>query len=710
MSLPPPVDRMSLETLFRPRTLALVGASDKSPFSRLAYGMAKRFGAAERTYLINPRTPTVHGVATLRSCHDIPGGVDCAYVMVPRNLVIPSLEEAAAAGARSAVVLSGGFAETGPEGTAAQDALVDRASQLGLTLLGPNHLGFANVVDKVVACALPDVPTSPGPLALVSQSGALAGVMLKYAAQHGMPFSYVVTTGNEAMVTVEDVLDFLIDDPSTRAIAVFAEVFRRPALFRSAARRARQAGKAIVLLKAGASELSAQTAAAHTGALTGDDRVIDAMLRQEAVIRVGHLEELLVTANVAAHTGPWRRRGVAFASISGGACDVIADRAAESGLELPELTPETQENLRKTISALGAMHNPLDVTGTALIDTALFGKILAELAQDPDIGFVGAVMDLPLSDHPASSPVVLDGIGAALAASPIPGAFIDTMSAGLRPHGRELLQKHALGYYIPSVRDAVAALGKIGWWSERVAQLNGRAPLETPVVSTLRLRGRRLSEAAARDLLTSLDIPVVPGALATSEEAAVEIAGRLEGPVVLKVVSPDIAHKTDVGGVLLDVRGADAVRTAHRSILRAVQKISPQPEVEGVLVTAMRPPGAELLVGVVRDPSWGPVLALGTGGVFVEVLDDTRLLLLPAHPDDICAAILDLKSAPVLRGVRGAPAADLPKLVATIRAIADLALSLGDELEALEINPLRVRGSEVEALDVLLTWQPTPPA
>jgi acyl-CoA synthetase (NDP forming) len=699
------VTREQLEVLFRPRSLALIGASDKSPFSHLAYATARRFGAADRTFLVNPRSPVVHRQETVASCADVPGGVDCAYVMVPQALVPGALEEAAAAGARAAVVLSSGYAETGEAGEAHQQALVQLAGKLDVVLLGPNHLGFANIVDGVAACALPDLSTTPGPLALVSQSGALAGLMLKYAAAHAITFSYVVTTGNEAMVAVEDVLDYLVDEPTTRAVAVFGEVIRHPETFLRAVGRLREAGKAVVMLKVGASELSARTAAAHTGALVGDDRVIDAVLRQEGVIRVGQLEELLVTANLAAHTGPWARPGVAIASISGGACDLVADRGAEAGLHLPELAPATLERLAEVVPAFAQAHNPLDVTGAAMLDGTIFGRVVEALAADPEVGIVGAACDLPIAAGHGSLPMsAYESIGAAARAAAVPVVVVESLDRSVTDAGVQMLAELGMTCYLPSLQDAVTAMAKVGWWSERVRALAAVAGTP-PVGIEVEVRpGVTLSEEGARQLLVAAGVPVVPGRLVASAEEAVQAAREHGDAAAVKIVSPDILHKSDIGGVLLDVRGDDAVRAAYESVVRAAAT-EPDAVVEGVLVSPMRRGGVELLVGVVRDPGWGPVLAVGFGGVLVEVLQDAAVLRLPASAADVRDAILGLRGAALLGGVRGAPAADVDELVRVVCRIGALALALGDELESLEVNPLRVAGATCEALDALITWR-----
>jgi len=690
-----PLERTALDALFAPKTVAFIGASDKSMFSRLAFDAMTSLGSADRMFMVNPNRPEVHGMPAYASLSDIPGGVDCVYVMVGRALVPQAIEDAAAAGAKAAVVISSGYAEVGEEGGRAQRELVEQCRALGITLLGPNHLGFANVRAGIAISALPSIPPEPGALALISQSGALAGTFSQYAAAHGITFSLVVTTGNEAMVTAEDTLEYVIEDPNTKAVSIFAETIRKPAVFLRAVRRAAELGKAVVILKAGSSELSARTAAAHTGALVGDDAVIDAMLRQEAVIRVTDMEELLVTGHLAAQTGVWERPGVAVASISGGACDIVADRAADLGLPLPELAPATTQRLGEIISAFGAAQNPLDVTGAAILDHDLMGRITAALAADPAVGFVGIV------GCPAPC---IPGVGDALAEAPVPGAFAPAVSQALVGPMAERVRDAGL-VFVPGARDLLTAMAHVSRWSMRIRELRAdalEASCDRPLVVDA-APGVDLSEVQVRGLLEAAGVPVVPYVLATSGEQAASAAARWAGASALKIVSPDIAHKTDIGGVRLDV-SPDAVSAAYNEIVAAAAAAQPDARLDGVLVSPMRSGGTELLVGVSRDPQWGLVLAVALGGVFVEILHDSALLRLPASRADIRRAIEGLRGAAVLKGVRGGAAADLDGLTDAVEAIATLATALGDELKTLEVNPLRVDGSVIEALDGLVEW------
>ena len=427
-----------LTSLFRPRSVALVGASDKSAFSMIAYGNLVEFGFADRTYLVNRRGADTHGQPTVTSCAEIGEPVDVAFLMVPQAGTLDALGDAAAAGIRNAVVLSSGYGEAGEAGRAAQAELVAHAESLGMVLLGPNHLGFANLTEGIPVCSIPGLPQRPGPVALLSQSGASSSAMIDFAAMVNVGLSYMVTLGNEAMITAGHVLDFLVDDPATRAVAIFMETVRDPDVFRRAARRAAAAGKAIVVLKAGSSALSARTAAAHTGALVGDDRVIDAVFADLGVIRVDSIEDMLITAGAAAALGRLERPGIGIVSISGGACDIVADRAEDLGADLPELAAPTREALAEIMPDYGTVQNPLDVTGAAIIDPTIFTRAIEAMSADPSIGVVGVINSLPWIDdgRPYFGQKFVDAIGAGMRAAACPAAYINQVMQPITDYTR----------------------------------------------------------------------------------------------------------------------------------------------------------------------------------------------------------------------------------------------------------------------------------
>jgi acyl-CoA synthetase (NDP forming) len=714
-------DRLS--SLFRPRSVALVGASDKSTFSLIAYRNLVEFGFADRTYLVNRRGAETHGQPTVTSCAQIGAPVDVAYLMVPQAGTLDALADAAAAGIRNAVVLSSGYGEAGEAGRAAEAELAARAESLGMVLLGPNHLGFANLTEGVPVCSIPGLPREPGPVALLSQSGASSAAMIDFAAMAGVGLSYLVTLGNEAMITAGHVLDYLVDDPGTRAVAIFMETVRDPAVFRRAARRAAEAGKAIVVLKAGSSALSARTAAAHTGALVGDDKVIDAVFADLGVIRVDSIEDMLITAGAAAALGRLERPGIGIVSISGGACDIVADRAEELGAVLPELADQTREALAAVMPGYGTVQNPLDVTGAAIIDPTLFTRAIEAMSQDPSVGVVGIINSLPWVDdgRPYFGQMFVDAIGAGMRLAACPSAYINQVMQPISGYTRASMDRGGVQYAIPGLRQAVVALGNVAWWSQATrslaeaqastaAQAGSAAhagPSATAAAVAAETGERRgpWSEAAARRLLAAAGIPVVPAELAASARDAVKAAAGFGGPVCVKVVSAQVTHKTDIGGVRLDVPPDETSVTAAYTAVTAAAAAVDGAVVEGVLVSPMRRGGTELLVGVVADPLWGPMLAVALGGVFVEVLRDSVLTPLPVSPERAGQLLGRLRGRAVLDGVRGGAPADVGALAAVIARVGDLAIALGDDLAALEVNPLRVDGAVIEALDALVTWK-----
>ena len=711
-----------LTSLFRPRSVALVGASDKSAFSQIAYHNLVQFGLRERTYLVSRRGTPTHGQPTVTSCAQIGEPVDVAYLMVPQAGLLEALDDAAAAGIRNACVLSSGYAEAGEAGRAAQAELARHAAGLGMVLLGPNHLGFANLTDGVPVCSIPGLSAESGPVALLSQSGASSSAMTDFAAMANVGLSYLVTLGNEAMITAGHVLDYLVDDPGTRAVAVFMETVRDPETFRRAARRAAQAGKAIVVLKAGSSALSARTAAAHTGALVGDDRVIDAVFADLGVIRVDSIEDMLITAGAAAALGRLDRPGIGIVSISGGACDLVADRADDLGADLPELAPSTRDALAAIMPAYGTVQNPLDVTGAAVIDPTIFTRSIEAMSADPSIGVIGVVNSIGWIDtgRPYLGQMFVDAIGAGMRAASCPAAYINQVMQPVTGFTRASMAQGGVPYVIPGLRQAVVALRNVARWSE-VTRVSGGlggdqgfvppgastapqtapSPAAVPVPAPARRRGK-WSEQDARTLLGDAGVPVVPARLAGSAAEAVKAAAGFGGPLSVKIVSPDILHKSDAGGVLLDVPpDEEAVRAAYQAVTAAAPDGA---RIDGVLVSPMRPGGIELLVGVVRDPQWGPVLAVAIGGLLVEVLRDSALAPLPVTPGQAGRLLDRLRGRAVLDGVRGAAPADRDALTAVIARIGDLALALGEDLESLEVNPLLVNGTRIEALDAVVTW------
>ena len=662
-------------------------------------------------YLVNPRGVPVHGRDSYPSVADLPEPVDLAFVMVPTSAVLGVLTEVADAGIPSVVLLTSGFAEVGADGAELERQVVELARHRGLTILGPNGNGFINAAARITPYGLPiDDPLKSGPVGVVLQSGALASSVLTFAQTRNVGVSLLVSMGNESMVSMTDVMRYLIDDDATRVIALFIESVRRPSEFIELAREALAKGKPIVAIKVGRSQTGARVARAHTGSLVGDDAVVDAVFGQHGVIRVDCLEDLIMTAGLLAATGPLPGNRVGFVTASGGASEIIADRAEDEGIEIPEFAPSTVERLRQVVPEFAATQNPVDVTGYILVDRNLLRNALIAVHDDPSLDALVVVTDLPRT-LPADPTLIIDGFrqtGELIRHSAKPIVVMGNTLTDITPVDRDVAGQTGFPGVLGGIHHGLTALGRAVRWSElyRSSAASPSPSLPASSLSPLTLPdepGASWSEYRASAFVAVHGIPVVPSVLATDPIAAAEAANALGYPVVVKLAADEIEHKSDIGGVKVGLRDPAEVMAAYADVVSAGREVGA--DVQGALVQPQRTGGIELLVGIVTDPVWGQVLAVGLGGGWVEILRDTAVLVLPVDRGQICQALRSLRGAQLFDGPRGTEKADLDAVADAIAAAAALAGRLGDRLEALEINPLLVRGSQVEALDTLITWR-----
>ncbi len=688
-----------LSTMLRPRSVALIGATDRSRWSQGTFDNLVNRKYAGEVHLVSRRGGIVHGRPAATSCVAAGQPIDLGLIMVPLAAMEDALADLAAAGARSAIMLTSGFAETGEEGRGLQERLAGLVRRHGISLLGPNCLGLVNFLDNVPLWTGGfRAPRTPGSIAVIAQSGATASFIASLAQQQEIGLSHMISTGNEADLDAATFIDHLLDVPEVRAIALFAETIRDAGRFTAAARKALAMRKPIVVLKIGLSEITAKSAQAHTGALVGDDRVFAGICRQLGIVRVDSIEDLLFTADVITRTGVVRSDGVALVSVSGGACEIFADRASVNALPIPPLSEAATAALRAALPAFGTPHNPLDITGGAVLQPDLFEQGLRIMGAQPEFSTLACLFDVPTAEESATDFVVaaLKHIGAGLKAAPIPALMISHSLKPVTETAYRVLQETGLPYVGSGIHHGANALANVFWWSDQVRR--GGAPATVP--STSSSHKLPLSERAALAFLAEHGVKVIPTELVTGADEAVAAARRIGGRVVLKIASDDIRHKSDIGGVALNLEGDQAVEAAYRRVRSAAPASA---RVDGVLVAPMRSGGLELFVGCTRDAQWGPVIAVGLGGVWVEVLQDVTLRPLPVAPAEARRMLGELRGAKLLAGARGMPAADLDAVAAAIAAIGDAALALGADLDALEVNPLWVRGSQVEALDALAT-------
>jgi acyl-CoA synthetase (NDP forming) len=698
-----------LRDFFHASSIALVGASDTSGWARNVYESLRTAGFEGRFVPIHPRHPTAFGLPTRPSLGDLEQPVELAFVLVPTDAVQSVVRDAAAVGTRNLVVLAAGFGEQGEHGRSLERDLVELAAANGITVLGPNGLGFINAPARVAPYGLNIAPPLiAGSVGVVLQSGALASAVLGFARGHAIGLSLLISMGNEAMITTADVIEYLIEDPATRVIALFLEEIRQPARFAALAQRALERGKPVVALKVGRSPAGQRAALAHTGAVAGDDTVVDAALRQFGVVRVRSLEELLVTAGLLSASAPLVGRRMGVVTASGGACDIIADRAHDEGIQIPEFAPETVAALKEILPSFTTPQNPVDATGYGLAHQASAARpitaALEAVTHDPNIDFVLYLgVNLPVAPPPDPEPVIhrLDAQAALIHAAPVPVLVANTTCSDVGDYARSLLLPRRVSV-LAGLDLGLNAIGHALRWQERRTQapparqdqrwlLTPPDWLRQPPVGTWsEIDGRRLLEAAG--------VPSVPAELVHSGAEAVRSAERLGYPVVLKICGPGIAHKSDTGGVALDLASAPAVEDAYARIVQQ----PPEVQVDGVLVAPMRAGGHELLAGVTVDPTFGPVLAVGLGGIWVELLHDVSVRVLPSTHATVREMLDELEAAAVLRGARGGASVDLEHLAEIILRVSGAAAMVGPSLRALEVNPVWCRGGQVEALDVLV--------
>lgn len=683
-----------LASILNAQSVAVVGASaDPSKIAGrpLAYMLAR--GYQGRLYPVNPSRAEVQGLRSYPSLAAIGQPVDLAIIGTASEHVEGIVREGIAAGVKAFVIFSSGFAELGEAGRDMQQRLARLAHEHDVAVVGPNCLGVANSDTGLIASfttALESTGLRQGRFSFVSQSGALGAYWLDIVLRSGTGFSKWITTGNECDVDAAEAIDFLVDDPATEVIGLYIEDIGRPDAFRAALQRAARAGKPVIAIKSGRTRAGAAAAASHTGALAGDDALYDACLRQYGALRVDSLTEMMDAARIFLHgaTPPGPR--LAVVTVSGGAGVLIADACEPLGLVLPELAPATVQGLRPVLPSFVHPANPLDITGNVLQDTKSIGQSLRVLATDPGIdgivffiGMMHSIADvfvrvLSQARQQAACPIVVVWVGAlessvhTLEAAGIP-VFLD----------------------IPQAMRALAQARQTLQWQQAAAA----ARLSGPGTRPLSAAGKPVSEWDGKQMLRQCASVGLPRGHLVQDDSVDAISGSLSYPVVAKLQSHELLHKSDAGGVILPIRDAHALRAAVTR-LREVGRQLAIP-VQGVLVEEMVPFDHELLLGLRRDERFGAVLTLARGGVEAELQPDVTTRLLPLSATEVEAMLRGLQVGRLLEGFRGRPAADIPALAAQI---ADLCAWFERQaLKELEINPLAVRADRLWALDALIT-------
>ncbi|MCJ2181786.1 acetate--CoA ligase family protein [Novosphingobium sp. 1949] len=697
------VERAAIDRLLSPRSVAIVGASDR-PGSLGASVLKNLLDAAfpGAIHLVNPKRDTIGGRACVPDVAALPEGIDAAVLAIPQAGVIDAVRALAARKCGAAVIFSAGFAEDGAEGLARQEELGRIAREAGMVIEGPNCLGLVNF-DANVALTFVELPPARAKgarkIGVVSQSGAMAAVLATTMIAREVPLSCYISTGNEAASGVEDYLDHLAGDAGTAVIAMIVEHFRKPAAYLAAVAKARAAGKQVVLLHPGSSEAGRESAATHTGAMAGDHAVMETLVRHAGVILVEGLEELGDVAEIALRCPRLPGPELAVVSESGALKAMMLDGAEAQGLALPRLGDADSPALRAALPPFVPVSNPLDITAMGLVDSTLYNRTIAALAGDDRIDTI-LVPLIQTDTH--TSHVKFAAVGEAIrdldGAKPLVVAGVDEGGGVL---AEDIAALRALGVpYFPTPERALKALARL---AANRDDTGAGEPL-APIAIAGPQPGEVFPEYRAKVLLGPHGLRFSPGALATSEEEACAIADRLGYPVVLKAQAPALSHKSDAGGVLVGIADEAALVAAWARMHADVAAARPGLVLDGLLVEAMGPRGVEMIVGARRDPDWGPVLLVGFGGVAAELLHDAVLLPPDLTRAQIKARILTLRMAPLLRGFRGSPMADLDALAATVETLGAVVRGTPGIAEV-DLNPVLVlhEGEGALALDALIS-------
>ena len=705
-----------LQPLLAPASIAVVGASEKSGPGLQVLENLKQLGYQGTIYPVNPRYREVLGMPcypSLAAVREDGHVVDMAAILLNRNLVLPILEEAAQIGVRAAWAVANGFAEAGEEGKALQQKITDICRQHDILFCGPNCVGILNFNGKAGTYSAP-APREilSGDIGMIAQSGY---VCIQVAnANRGLGYSMICSAGNEAVVDATDYIGFMLEDPGTRVIMAFIEQFRHPERLPALARRAKELGKPIVLIKVGRSAIAQRATAAHTGALAGSDDVQDALFKQLGLIRVDDLDEMFETAELFSKLGKKlpKGNGIFAVTLSGGVISLLADLGENLSLRFPGWSEAGRSRVQEYLPPYAGVENPLDAWGFGKVEEAYL-PCLTAAAEEPQADLVLVSQDVPGGMAPRQVEqyaAVAEAAAAVYSRSGKPVVFLSNPSGGFDPKIRGILDRAG----VPLLQGSKEGLRAIDHALDYVKFLEGEplpkqsggpSPTAENVRSLFQIARKALTEFQSKQVLAAYGVSCTRELLCTSAEETVAAARQIGPPVALKVMSPQILHKTEAGVIALNLADEGEIRSTYDRLMEAARAYDPQAHIDGVLCQQMAAgTAAETIVGLIVDPQFGPAVIFGMGGIMVEVLGDRALGIPPMDRNTARAMIEQTRTSRVLKGWRGAPPADIEALVDVLIAVGNLALDWGDRIEALDINPLLVLpdGQGTLAVDALL--------
>ena len=697
--------------LMAPKSVALIGATDHlTSFGGRVYQQMMGFGFPGNIYPINPRLQEIRGVPCYPSLKDLPEVPDHVGIVLATTRVFDALADCAAAGVKFCTVFSGGFKETGtPEGMALQQKLIDFGKQHDIRFMGPNCNGIVNFIDRFAmtsTAAIKSPRALAGDVGVVSHSGGLGQINVMWRAMEiGLGISYEASCGNEADIDTIDFARFMVRSEATNIVLMAIEAIKNGEKFRALAQEAAEAEKPLVVLKIGATEAGKKAAASHTGAIAGDNDILDGVLKQYGCIRVNECYELYETA-VFLRKRRWpKARGLAAVAPTGGNIVNLADAGAMFDLQWNPFTQATQDALAPLMPGYGKVGNPTDLTSAATSNQDFYRTALNTIVADPGVEVMIAIVPSPnRKDLGMTADIIRNCPKSAIM------LWVGGCSDDINYTRRDLIMEG-----IPVYRDAtplthaVRAAYDFGHYVARhkAGALQPKRPAgmdQAAARKMLQGMGSKLTEREGKQLLAHYGLPVTREVLAANADEAVHAAANVGGPVALKIDSPDIAHKTEAGGIRLGLSGADAVRTAFDEVVSSSKRYAPQAHINGVLVQEMAHPGVEMMLGIVRDPVFGAIVAVGLGGIHVEVLKDISYRVAPVTMEQAGEMLSELRGKKLLEGVRGMSVRDCDAIVDAIVRLSWFAADFRDAIAELDINPLMVyeQGAGARVLDALV--------
>ena len=688
---------MDLRKLLKPRTVAIVGASEKAGFGGdTTRNYLKFSGNLDHLYLVNPGREEIFGHKAYHSLSEIEGDVDLVILCTPQKTILSLLREAAGKNCGGAVVFASGYSETGAEGKELQRELVREADRLGIAVMGPNCAGFANFIDGIFAFAfLVEERDRSGNIGMIYQSGQ---IVLGGLDSPNMGFSHVISSGNSCNVKVEDYLDFLVEDEDTKVVAAYIEGVSKPEKLVETFRKAAIKKKPVVVLKTGRSGKAQELAKSHTGSLSGADKVLRAVFKRYGVIEARDLEELcgLAAAFSWLEELPKGERCV-FMNVSGGEAGVMADLTDEFGIRLAEYHPETKAYLQTLVPDYGSVNNPFDMTAGIGYNTPVMVRAMEAISKDDHVDAICIAYTITPEIWDDTISHMVEAVSIARENPDMKPVFwIPFIEHTRHQESADILQKAGVPL-LPSGRYGCRILKQVLDFANFEYQ-----DTEAAVPERTHGSSQGLSEYESLNYLKAHGVTIPPQAVAATADEAVKAAGNLGYPLSVKIHSADIQHKSDVGGVKLNIRDEAELRLAFETVMDNCRKNAPDAKLEGVLLKPMLKAGVEMIIGVNNDKDFGPMIMVGMGGVFVELFKDVQLAPAPLTREQTKKMLESLNSYPLLNGYRGNPVCDKEALADMLVSISEMAAKGKDSIKELDINPVFVTEEGVAIADALL--------